>query len=111
MVITRTHSIWLSQVASIPTVHVRFLLVLGGATGSLGPGKVIPDIKARKTVLPLGTRAVTPQWLPGDSVHQSNALWDFNVPPKCCFPLSLQVYDKLTAEHFPVFQVAETIHQ
>lgn len=98
-----THSIWLSQIVSIPAVHVHLSLVLGGAEGSRGPGKVLPDIKARKTALPLSLWAVPPQWLPDDSVHQSSALSDFNVPPKCCFPLSLQVYNKLTAEHFPVF--------
>lgn len=61
MVIKRTHHIWPSQVASLPTVHLRLLLELREGIGSHQPCKVISDMRGRQTLLFLSSRAVITQ--------------------------------------------------
>lgn len=53
MVIKRTHHIWPSQVASIPTVCLRLLLELREGIGSHHPCNVTPDLRGRQTLLSL----------------------------------------------------------
>ena len=53
MVIKGTHHIWPSQVASIPTVHLRLLLELREGVGSHHPCNVIPNMRGRQTLLSL----------------------------------------------------------